>query len=149
MVEKCGICSFIKYPGNRRYATFILISSTILLSDGNPYRCCINTILNITTRSMLGIPLSAQYNSSTISYMCVKSMALSIFLNKCSSGTNSSMLNISIWLRFSLCFTISFITAFIIPHICEKAQLLPDFFDKLTCQLLYRVFFVFLFNKCK
>ena len=66
-VEKCGICSFIRYPKNHLYATSILISSTVLLSDGNPYKCYINTILNITTGSMLGLPLSAQYKSSTMS----------------------------------------------------------------------------------
>ena len=128
MVEKCGICSFIKYPKNHLYATFIFISSTVLLSDGNPYKCCISTILNITTGSMLGLPLSAQYKSSTISYMWLKSIALSIFLSKWSDGTNSSMLNISICLRFSLPFTITFITAFIIPYFFKKAQLFAGLF---------------------
>ena len=41
------------------------------------------------------------------------------------------MLNISSWSRFSLPFTITFITASIIPYLRKKAQLLLDFFDKL------------------
>lgn len=71
----------------------------------------------------------------------MKSIALSIFLNKWSAGTNSSMLNISTCSRFPLCFTITFITAFIISHICEKAQLFLDFFGSLD--LLYGFEFIF------
>lgn len=68
----------------------------------------LRTILKITTRSILGLILSEQYKSSIISYICVKSTVLSIFLNKCSDSTNSSILNISDCSLFSLPFTIIF-----------------------------------------
>ena len=63
----------------------------------------------------LGLPLSLQYKYSTKSYICIKSTALSIFLNKWSAGTKSSMLNISSWSLCILSFSIIFITNFIIP----------------------------------
>ena len=40
--------------------------------NGHPYRCWISTILNSTTRFMLGLPLYSQYNDSTTSYRHLK-----------------------------------------------------------------------------
>ena len=53
-------------------------------------------ILNSTTGSVLGLPLSLQYKSLTISYIFLKSTAASIFRSKCSFGTKSSMQIISL-----------------------------------------------------
>lgn len=53
-------------------------------------------ILNSTTGSVLGLPLSLLYKSLTISYIFLKSTAASIFRSKCSFGTKSSMQIISL-----------------------------------------------------
>ena len=81
---------------------------------------------------MLGLPLSSQYNGSTISYKRLKSTALSIFRSRCSFGTRLSIPTISttsrsIFPRFSIFLTITSI----ISYTCEKAQLSLDFFDRL------------------
>lgn len=57
-------------------------SSAFFSNDGIPYKCCISTILKNITVSTFDLPLSLQYNSSTKSYVCIKSTALSIFLIK-------------------------------------------------------------------
>ena len=109
-----------------------LTSSAVRRRDGSPYKCWISTILNSTTGSMLGLPLSSQYNGSTISYKRLKSTALSIFRSRCSFGTRLSIPTISttsrsIFPRFSIFLT----TTSIISYTCEKAQLSLDFFDRL------------------
>ena len=48
------------------------MASSAYRRNGHPYRCWISTILNSTTRFMLGLPLYSQYNDSTISYRHLK-----------------------------------------------------------------------------
>ena len=48
------------------------MASSAYRRNGHPYRCWISTILNSTTRFMLGLPLYSQYNDSTTSYRHLK-----------------------------------------------------------------------------
>ena len=67
-----------------------------------------------------------------MSYIFVKSTVSSIFRSRWFSSTRSSMQIISLWL-LSFCSLFSILSPFfIIPYLHKKAQLLLDFFDRLS-----------------
>ena len=93
-------------PKNHRYAILTLHSSTVLLIELIPNTILININLKSTTGGILGLPHTL-YKSLTNSSMNLKSIQLSSFLTKWSSGTNSSnVLNIIQSFLYS-CFVIA------------------------------------------
>ena len=135
--------------GKRDYAILLLVARLGLrdsdvqnLTFSNIlWKECRISLVQTKTKRALDLPITEEIGNAIIEYLkygrpkhivWLKSTALSIFLSKWSAGTNHSMLNISSWSRFSLPFTITFITASIIPYLRKKAQLLLDFFDRLS-----------------
>ena len=132
---------------NQRYARFMLTSSNVRRKEGIPYMCWSKTILNNTTGSMLGLPLSLQYSFSTNSYIFLKSMAASIFRSKCSCGTMFSKLTNSSCPQFSVFFTSIFLHPaplyLFFPRNTRKYFLKNTFFDSLRPELFWPFFLSF------
>lgn len=99
-----------------------------------PKRRCINFILNSTTGAVLGLSLSAQYKSLTMSYMW-QNLLLCLFFSVChlqeliSRYTSSHTCLVLLLLLSAFPIPYSF---YISLYLYKKAKLSLDFFDSLT-----------------